>query len=59
MSRCRAQLLRHGAFTRSGIKAANENGIIHILLDSGSNGSVERIPLEGKRGNEELIGANV
>lgn len=35
-----------------------KSGIIHILQDSGFNGSVERIPLEGKRGNEELIGAN-
>lgn len=35
-----------------------KRGIIHILQDSGFNGSVERIPLEGKRGNEELIAAN-
>lgn len=35
-----------------------ESGIIHILRDSGFNGSMEWIPLEGKRGNEELIGAN-
>lgn len=35
-----------------------KSGIIHIFQDSGFNGSVERIPLEGKRGNEELIGTN-
>lgn len=35
-----------------------KSGIVHILQDSGCKRSVERIPLEGKRRNEELTGVN-
>lgn len=50
---------RHGAFTCAGITAANEK--LELFIFSGmleSNGSEARIPPEGTRGNEELIGAD-